>query len=195
MLLTELDGFLTGLVVCPEAVPADEWMTIVWGADVDGVPPFDDPLDVQWFTKAVAARRYEVSRDLARGRLQPIFDIAERDGEVLWEYWVDGFAEAIALRPTAWDALATDPDWAASWHHLGTLIAIAHEESGLDSIAINAMQDRVADDLPDIVQRLYAARARIVGSLPAVTPASALKVGRNDPCPCGSAKKHKHCCG
>nr|WP_276508873.1 SEC-C metal-binding domain-containing protein [Sphingomonas insulae] len=31
--------------------------------------------------------------------------------------------------------------------------------------------------------------------MPAVTPASALKVGRNDPCPCGSAKKHKHCCG
>jgi hypothetical protein len=21
------------------------------------------------------------------------------------------------------------------------------------------------------------------------------KVGRNDPCPCGSGKKHKHCCG
>jgi hypothetical protein len=23
---------------------------------------------------------------------------------------------------------------------------------------------------------------------------AALKVGRNDPCPCGSGKKHKHCC-
>ncbi|MBT4622773.1 MAG: SEC-C domain-containing protein, partial [Verrucomicrobia bacterium] len=22
-----------------------------------------------------------------------------------------------------------------------------------------------------------------------------LKVGRNDPCPCGSGKKHKKCCG
>ncbi|MBO5139557.1 MAG: SEC-C domain-containing protein, partial [Peptococcaceae bacterium] len=21
------------------------------------------------------------------------------------------------------------------------------------------------------------------------------KVGRNDPCPCGSGKKYKHCCG
>ena len=21
-----------------------------------------------------------------------------------------------------------------------------------------------------------------------------MKVGRNDPCPCGSGKKHKHCC-
>ncbi|MGO2333303.1 MAG: SEC-C metal-binding domain-containing protein [Pseudoalteromonas nigrifaciens] len=21
-----------------------------------------------------------------------------------------------------------------------------------------------------------------------------MKLGRNDPCPCGSGKKHKHCC-
>ncbi|MAE32355.1 MAG: hypothetical protein CMO43_12340 [Verrucomicrobiales bacterium] len=24
---------------------------------------------------------------------------------------------------------------------------------------------------------------------------TAVKVGRNDPCPCGSGKKHKKCCG
>ncbi|WP_396334004.1 SEC-C metal-binding domain-containing protein [Burkholderia anthina] len=29
-----------------------------------------------------------------------------------------------------------------------------------------------------------------------VAPAKAEpKVGRNDPCPCGSGKKHKKCCG
>ena len=26
-------------------------------------------------------------------------------------------------------------------------------------------------------------------------PAAKKKVGRNDPCPCGSGKKYKHCCG
>ena len=29
---------------------------------------------------------------------------------------------------------------------------------------------------------------------PAPVQASAAKVGRNDPCPCGSGKKYKHCC-
>jgi SWIM/SEC-C metal-binding protein len=28
-----------------------------------------------------------------------------------------------------------------------------------------------------------------------VKPASSEKVGRNDPCPCGSGKKFKRCCG
>lgn len=83
MLLTELDGFLTGLIVCPEPIPTNEWMTVIWSVEGDGVPPFDDPLDVQWFVKAVAARRDEIARDLSRGKLQPILDVDERDGEVL----------------------------------------------------------------------------------------------------------------
>jgi SEC-C motif-containing protein len=29
---------------------------------------------------------------------------------------------------------------------------------------------------------------------PAPFKSTALKVGRNDPCPCGSGKKYKHCC-
>ncbi|HLD77418.1 MAG TPA: SEC-C metal-binding domain-containing protein [archaeon] len=29
---------------------------------------------------------------------------------------------------------------------------------------------------------------------PAVRNASGQKVGRNDPCPCGSGKKYKKCC-
>jgi SEC-C motif domain protein len=36
---------------------------------------------------------------------------------------------------------------------------------------------------------------RAVRSGPAPVKSSAPKVGRNDPCPCGSGKKFKHCCG
>lgn len=196
MLLTELDGFLTGLLVCPEAVPPYEWMPVVWGTETDGVPPFEDPLDVQWFANAVAARREEIARDLNRGKLQPIFDIDERDGEILWEYWIDGFAEAIALRPEAWEALADDPERAAEWSRLATLIAVARNESDLDSVEINALEERATTDLTEAVQLLYAARTRHAGApSPAAPTTSPTKVGRNDPCLCGSGKKHKRCCG
>ncbi len=195
MLLTELDGFLTGLVICPDAILPAEWMTVVWGAEADGIPPFEDPLDVQWFANAVAARRDEIARDLARGKLQPILDIEERDGEPLWEYWIDGFAEMIALRPDAWATLATDPDTMASRSRLDMLIAVARNESDLDSMAVNALQDRAVAELTEAVEHLYAARAQSAGQMPVAAPATrAAKVGRNDPCPCGSGKKHKRCC-
>jgi len=31
--------------------------------------------------------------------------------------------------------------------------------------------------------------------IPPTVRRDAPKVGRNDPCPCGSGKKHKNCCG
>lgn len=37
--------------------------------------------------------------------------------------------------------------------------------------------------------------ARTVRTGPAPVRSSAPKVGRNDPCPCGSGKKFKQCCG
>jgi uncharacterized protein len=184
MLLSELDGFLTGVLLCPGAIPPAEWMRNVWGDDGGDVPPFDDPLDVQWFADAVMARYHEIARDLGRGKPQPIFDVDERNGDVLWEVWIDGFAEAMELRPDAW----VDADGAVS--RLSTLIAVARNESELDSVAINALQDRAPAELIADVMRLYAARAPV-----SPVAAQAVKVGRNDPCPCGSGKKSKRCCG
>lgn len=198
MLLTELDGFLTGILVCPEAILPAEWLQSVWGSDDSGVAAFDDPLDVQWFVDAVMARHAEIARDLARGKLRPIFDVDERNGDVLWELWIDGFDAAMAMRPDSWDAVTNgdDLDAAAALESLSTLIAIARNESPLDSVEINAFEDRATIDLVDAVQRLYAARLRREGGLSVSSIGVApVKIGRNDPCRCGSGKKSKRCCG
>jgi preprotein translocase subunit SecA len=63
--------------------------------------------------------------------------------------------------------------------------------------AMEAEQQRLAERL----QRQMLASgggAPVVPSedeAPRVTPAEGPKVGRNDPCPCGSGKKYKHCHG
>lgn len=195
MLLTELDGLLTGVLVGPKPIAAEEWLPIVWGDDVDGVPPFEDPLDVQWFRDAVIARRDEIGRDLARGRLQPILDVDERNGDVLWEPWVDGFAEAMALRPDEWLALAEgDEDAADAIATLSELIAVARGESELDTPAANALDASAPANLAAAVLRLHAARARS-GDAVAIAPVGPIKAGRNEPCRCGSGRKSKRCCG
>ena len=197
MLLTELDGLLTGVLVSPEPITPEEWLPIVWGDDTDGVPPFDDPLDVQWFRDAVIARRDEIGRDLGRGRLQPIFDIDERNGDVLWEPWVDGFAEAMALRPDKWLALAEgdDVNVADPIASLSELISVARGESELDTPAVNALDVSAPADLAAAVLRLHAARVRSGGLVAAAPESVPIKVGRNEPCRCGSGRKSKRCCG
>lgn len=69
----------------------------------------------------------------------------------------------------------------------------AHESYGVDSsAAVEAMRNEAlpagadpenSDDPDELDQPV----APIVNAAP--------KIGRNDPCPCGSGKKYKHCCG
>lgn len=198
MLLTELDGFLTGVLVCPELIMPAEWLQNVWGSDESGGAPFDDPADVQWFADAVLARYNEIARDLGRGKPQPIFDVDERNGDVLWELWIDGFAQAMDLRPKAWATLGAsdDVDVATAISSIATLIAVARNESDLDSMQINALEDQGPSHIVDSIMRLHAARLRNAGApTRSPTAARAAKVGRNDLCPCGSGTKFKRCCG
>ncbi|WP_010219167.1 UPF0149 family protein [Sphingomonas sp. PAMC 26621] len=197
MLLSELDGFLTGVLLSPAPILPDEWFVSIWGIAEDGSPPFGEPADVRWFTDAVMARYTEIARDLGRGKPQPIFEVDERNGDVIWEIWIAGFAEAMDLRPESWAALAEgdDPAIAAAVAELSLLIAIVDNTSALDTVQINAMQDAFPVTITTTVLRLHAAGTGGVGAPPLslVAPAPA-KVGRNDPCPCGSGKKSKRCC-
>lgn len=198
MLLTELDGFLTGLAVSPDTIPQGEWLQSIWGSDESDTPPFDDPADVQWFIDAVMARYGEIVRDLARGKPQPIFDIDDRNGDVLWESWIDGFAEAMALRPESWTALSDrdDPETVEALAQISSLIAIATDDGTRDSMEINAADEHAPAQIVTSVQRLYAIHKTRDGALAGPpTVAAAVKIGRNDPCACGSGRKSKRCCG
>ena len=166
------------------------------GDETDSVPSFKDPLDVQWFRDAVVARHDEVGRDLARGRLEPILDVDERNGDVLWEPWIDGFAEAMALRPDEWLALAEgDAAAAAAIAGLSELIAVSRGESELDTPALNAPDASAPADLAAAVLRhKRAAHGAAGSSRPLREPCRSRSVC-NEPCNCGSGKKSKQCCG
>jgi uncharacterized protein len=194
MLLCELDGYLAGLAVCPVPIEPLEWLPLVWGGD--GVVPFEEPADVQWLRDMVVARYAEVVRDLANGRLKPVFDVDERNGEILWEPWVEGFAAARSLRPDGWSALIAgdDAEAIAALNAMTVLADVAADASDLTSIEINGICDDAARLIPKHIARLQAWRARQAGPA-APAGAKPVKVGRNDPCACGSGKKYKRCCG
>ena len=41
MLLEELDGFVAGLLVCPELIKLSEWLPMVWGSEEGDDPAFE----------------------------------------------------------------------------------------------------------------------------------------------------------
>lgn len=112
-----------------------------------------------------------------------------------------GFSRAMALCPDSWDAIVESDDEhaAGSMMALISLSIIAsnddamHEfrdELGADDV--EALSNGAPDFIPEAMTLLQQWRLRTRGAT--AVPLAARKVGRNDPCPCGSGREYKRCC-
>lgn len=132
---------------------------------------------------------------------EAVYDKDPLTGDLMWEPWITGFERAMQLRPEAWEATVenSDEEIASSIPMLLALHDIAEGGSELGEDAIRELDAMEPDMIPDLVANLNVwvkAQGRTQGpaNLPGV-PAARSKVGRNDPCPCGSGRKFKKCCG
>ena len=195
MLLTELDGFLAGVAVLPEAVPPQEWLPEIWGyAD----PEFESPAQMQQVMGAILEHAANIARSLDQGSYRPIYDY-DVDDTPLWEIWVSGFRKAIGLRPDAWQAFVDQEDDEELHRSLFVLWRLSRmEEVETDKPEFAEIDEELEtlapDVIPSLVEIVRKARRR-KGVRDSVAPlAGDAKIGRNDPCPCGSGKKYKKCC-
>ncbi len=173
MLLEELDGFIAGLLVCPDLIKPGEWLPIIWNRDSADQQPRPD-------------------------RYSPLFSVDTRNGDILWELWIEGFETAVELRPEAWRKLLdADADTAAAISGMLMLAAIARgDQTAKDSDTVSAtVPDKIANWVVTLNAWRLANYQPMQGLNPGASTTSTKKVGRNDPCPCGSGKKYKKCCG
>ena len=114
--------------------------------------------------------------------------------------WVRGFWKAMSLAPADWAALIKDQR---------TQVLVAPFVGFMDRLKDDAFEpapdideqlDEAAADIPRAILLLRKI-AELRASRPSwassqrPSPTRSTKVGRNDPCPCGSGKKFKRCCG
>jgi uncharacterized protein len=129
-----------------------------------------------------------------------MFAVDNRNGDILWELWIEGFEKAVELRSAAWQKLLhADADTAAAMRGMMTLADVARGDQHVprkDSDALNATApDNIARWVVTLNDRRFANYQPMQGIGPRMYSGSTKKVGRNDPCPCGSGKKYKRCCG
>lgn len=127
MLLEVLDGFIAGLLVCPEPIPAREWLHWVWDSDGGDRPAFESREQFNRVLGLVTQYYEGIARTLGErpARYRPLFAVDARNNDILWELWIDGFETAYKLRPFAWRKyLTADPKAAQAIFGLRTLIGI-----------------------------------------------------------------------
>ena len=213
MLLSEFDGFAAGLLVCPELILPGEWLPEVWGEENE--PYFEDMDQASATLNAVMAHYNRVAVGLAKRRpeYEAVFDPDTVNGELIWELWASGFGRAMRLRPAAWDAMAASADEAVQMA-LATMFGLismaddppapdrSDDQSGSGEQGEASEEELHAlalDFIPEMVVLLNDwTKRRSAAPGPANlarAPMGQPKVGRNDPCPCGSGRKYKKCHG
>jgi uncharacterized protein len=201
MLLSDLDGFLTGIAIGPDLIMPSEWLPVVWGGEE---PVFDDDRETQAVLGGIMSRYNEILRQVEDGTFEPIL-WATSDDTVIASDWAEGFALAIGLRPKAWDPLFKAKDHALA---LFPILALCGDENGESALGLDAeteeeIMEKAPAVLPEAVMEIAAfwrdRRAARSGSPGADRTTHAARIvpkpGRNDPCPCGSGRKFKRCCG
>jgi uncharacterized protein len=212
-----LDGFLCGVIVQPVLLETATWLPHVF--DFDGQPLPDD-VDPAWLarTTALIQRRHAaLNRAMAEdgwfdplilefddehpreappeGEVDPLADLPEVSQAVM--PWVAGFQHAALCFPD----LAEMPDDAVMtalarlYRHLPVetdqereVVATLDREHPLKTL------DDAIEELVVTVADLYDLTGELRYKVETVRR-EAPKVGRNDPCPCGSGKKYKQCHG
>jgi uncharacterized protein len=108
----------------------------------------------------------------------------------------------VKLRPAAWQPLLdADLDTGKAMSGLLMLPDVARRDEGLSKIECDALASVAHERIGDWVIAVNEWRLenydpqRGKSTPPPAMHDSPGKVGRNDPCPCGSGKKYKKCCG
>jgi uncharacterized protein len=202
--ISTLDGYMTAVVSGPILPPMSEWLPAVFGKTVEFEVQaiFRSPEEAVRIHTTIIGRFNEIGRMLDEKRFIPIFAAAQGDARranktLYGDLWCVGYTRGMVLREAAWDALV---DRAVEESVLLTPIfalalpmMTAEVERDKDQ-AIAAMlrspePTEIAAYVPDAAEKIYRFwRERR-------SARRTFSQGRNEPCSCGSGKKHKKCCG
>nr|WP_310615975.1 YecA family protein [Pantoea cypripedii] len=193
--VAELDGMLTALLSGPNDIEPSEWLVAMWGGQKH-IPKWSSEREMDRFMTLTFQHMNDIAERLSEfpEQFDPLFGTREMEGQefTVVEEWCFGYMRGVAL-----------DDWSA---------LPASEQPALDAIALHGSEENFAK-LDGFSPEEFEASIEVISPAalqlhdywqeqrlsqpepaPQVPYFAGEKVGRNDPCPCGSGKKYKQCC-
>ena len=192
--IDSLQGFLAAAISAPSPIPRERWLPVALGAG-------DEPPGASELVRLVDRLYDDVLRDLGAGEGMPllIYPLDDEGKSFDFEPWVSGYLEGVELSRPAW---YESGDEGVVDELLFPFVALSggldDDEEFLASLAEEgttkeSVLERCREELPLVVQNAFDYWFGL--RKPDTVRRDAPKVGRNDPCPCGSGRKYKACCG
>ncbi len=203
MSIDMIDGFLTSLIIGPVTVLPSRWLPLVWDMSGEGKEPeFESVEQRQRLTALLMKMANRIIMELVyTDAFETLPDSGfyeiedEKDNAVM--LWAAGFIAGVLMSDSEWEEAAADKN-------VLTLLSafyafLAHTDDSMTPILRGELRElwksipecvRATNEImhPDIRSELELAQEMMFTTKVART-------GRNEPCPCGSGKKFKKCCG
>jgi len=198
-----LEGYLTAIVIGPQVVMPSHWLPWVWDRAEGQAEADFDSLDQ-------ANRIMNLLMRFMNGIARSFMDDPASFEPIYWREvhwgaaeWCEGFLLGTQFNDDAWGLLwIGKPQLATPFLRLGT-------DEGIEILRKAGDADRWMAAVEPALVEIHAFWKERRGSQPAGLVGNSFhlgqprapvtrmmpKVGRNDPCPCGSGKKYKKCCG
>lgn len=201
MTLDTLDGYLHAIAIGPQTIMPSKWLPKVWGENSAMMPPMEN-IDQLNHIMGLVMRHYN---SIIHGfehkppLVAPYWDTYEYDIGEFEEAdgWAYGFTEGVTLNRAAWKPLFDSP-LGQEWYRPIGLLGEESFSADQDELTKTPEQrEQLAQQIEDSLANIHAFWLPLREAIHERETAQRLrtKVGRNEPCPCGSGKKFKKCCG
>ncbi len=215
--LPELDGFLTAVVSGPEALMPSTWLPEIFSGDI---PEWETQEQAERFMSLVFRHMNGIAATLMEDPeiFEPLHAVKTNEYGEEEEFptvWCMGYMRAVGINQSAWIEMLGEPVSPGNplfpMLFLGTDLFIkAREQEDIPEEEFDNLSGFLEGELTESARQVHRTSLNHrrspskegvpFGMSPDVSTQqepvrrSALKVGRNDPCPCGSGLKFKKCC-
>jgi uncharacterized protein len=206
--LMTLEGFLSAVTMCPRLIMPSEWLVWVWDMEEGHNQPAFESTEEANRVFGLLMRFYNslVRQLMAPERFEPMYLFDENEDDWSVYAWCDGFILGTLFDEAHWhDAMDAHPEFFTPL----MLLLEFYESETSDDEDPRGQAAAKAELLPSLLKIQAYLKTHVPPRTPGIRkedfhfahgltqPRSRTtpKVGRNDPCPCGSGKKYKKCCG
>jgi len=190
--VSELDGFFAALACAPETIMPSVWFPAIWGGEAM-MPEWKNKKEFENFNQFLFSIYNDVMQTMNEDEYEALFleQQTEEHTYIVVDEWCEGFLRGFNL----WGALAAI-DAKVIEEQLQSIRLFATEKGWeqldkMDDTQIDQEQNKIEPCVRVLFHHFLDQRKQAHQPV----TRSNLKIGRNDPCPCGSGKKYKKCCG
>ena len=188
----EIHAYLTAFVSGPDEI-ADDADAVIDAVIGDAAI---DAAQRERIKETVLQWAEELKRNLKDKQLPELPLYEDENGEPDYFSWCNAYLYALEVVPTNWFETVNQEDFEDLFYPIMALGGIYDEEEN-GEIVLHLTDSELTElesDLPHTLLDIYFYWQAIINK-PKTVRRTEAKVGRNDPCPCGSGKKYKACCG